>query len=408
MSHLSSYAGVFSNRSFSLFYLGQALNYVGDGLRLIALPLLVYRLTHSALAIGGTLAIELGLFATFSLIGGSLADRIDRRRVMILCDAVRCVTIAFIAIAFAFGFLTLWMIYLSIALISIAAAIFVGGQGATIAYLLGKERATPAIGALVSAEQLSNTVLSPMGGAIMQFLGPLPALAINAFTYLCSQIAMAAAGTFGPDEPGRIPRPLHVIEDVKLGFEYMLADTAMRTVAASSLIFNFFGFVCAAVWIPFLKVDLHASDFAVGVAFGIAGLGGLAGTWFASHAPPEWRFGRMLVIAYALDGLLFVPVMLTSNLLVLLVFNTLTYGCVLFEITQIVGWRIRITSEEMVGRVTAAARLVALAGTVPGAIIGGYLGDHYGPRSAIILSGVGYLLMALVVGSFSAVRRESR
>jgi len=405
---MSSYAGVFSNRSFSLFYLGQALNYVGDGLRLIALPLLVFRLTHSALAIGGTLAIELGLFSTFSLIGGSLADRIDRRRLMIVCDFVRCVTIAFIAVGFAMGFLTLWMIYAAIALISIAAAIFVGGQGATIAYLLGKERATPAIGALVSAEQLSNTVLGPLGGALMQFLGPLPALAINAVTYLGSQIAMSAADTFGPDEPGSIPRPSHVVADVRAGFTFLLGDSAMRTVAASSFIFNFFGFVCAAVWIPFLKIDLHASDSAVGLAFGISALGGLGGTWLASHAPSRWRFGQMLVVAYALDGLLFVPVMLTHSLVVLIVFNTLTYGCVLFEITQIVGWRIRITAEDMVGRVTAAARLVALAGTVPGALIGGYLGDHYGPRSAIVFSGIGYLVMALVIVSFSAVRREAR
>ena len=75
---MSSFAGVFSNRSFSLFYAGQALSFVGDGLRLIALPLFVYDLTHSALAVGVTYALELGPFALFSLVGGSLADRVDR------------------------------------------------------------------------------------------------------------------------------------------------------------------------------------------------------------------------------------------------------------------------------------------------------------------------------------------
>jgi MFS family permease len=71
---------VFSNRSFSLFYTGQALSFVGDGLRIIAIPLLVYHLTGSALAIGVTYALELGPFALFGLLGGSLADRIYRRR----------------------------------------------------------------------------------------------------------------------------------------------------------------------------------------------------------------------------------------------------------------------------------------------------------------------------------------
>jgi predicted MFS family arabinose efflux permease len=116
----------------------------------------------------------------------------------------------------------------------------------------------------------------------------------------------------------------------------------------------------------------------------------------------------MMIVAYALDGVLFIPVMFTHNLMVALAFFAVTNGVVVFEISQIIGWRIRVTPEEMVGRVTAAARLVALCGTVPGALIGGWLGDHHGPRSAIIVSGVGYLLMAALVGLSPAMRREDR
>src|SRR3984893_758544 len=105
---MSSYAGsVFSVRSFSLFYAGQTLSFIGDGLRLIAIPLLVYKLTGSALSIGVTYALELGPFALFSLIGGSLAERVDRRRLMIACDFVRFAILTAFAVGFAFGFLKL-------------------------------------------------------------------------------------------------------------------------------------------------------------------------------------------------------------------------------------------------------------------------------------------------------------
>ncbi|MGH7708559.1 MAG: MFS transporter, partial [Vulcanimicrobiaceae bacterium] len=83
---LTTARGVFASRAFRLFYAGQALSYVGDGLRTIAIPLLVYHLTDSASALGTTYALEFLPFAVFGLVGGSLADRLDRRRLMIGCD----------------------------------------------------------------------------------------------------------------------------------------------------------------------------------------------------------------------------------------------------------------------------------------------------------------------------------
>jgi MFS family permease len=64
-------------------------------LRTPAIPLLVFHLTASAVSLGVTFALELLPFALFSLVGGSLADRLDRRRLMIVRDALR----------FAIGFL---------------------------------------------------------------------------------------------------------------------------------------------------------------------------------------------------------------------------------------------------------------------------------------------------------------
>ena len=405
---MSSFAGVFSNRSFSLFYTGQALSFVGDGLRLVALPLFVYDLTHSAQAIGITLALELGPFAVFSLVGGSLADRVDRRRLMIACDFVRFATLAVFALGAAFGFLKLWMVYAGISTIAVAAAIFIGGQASTIPYLLGKDRATQAYSALIAAEQTSNMIFLSIGGALYTEIGPVVAFSVNAFTYLCSQIFISRVETFGPDEPARVPHPGHVIADVRLGFRFLLQDAAMRTVACNSLIFNFFGFMTAAVYIPFLKLDFHASGTVIGIGFGIGAFFALLGSSFAGHVPGHWKFGQMMIVAYAVDGLLFMPVMFTHDLVVALAFFAITNGVVVFEISQIIGWRVRVTPEEMVGRVTAAARLVALCGTVPGAMIGGWLGDHHGPRSAIIISGFGYLLMSAIVGLSPAMRREAR
>jgi MFS family permease len=401
-------ASVFRNRSFSLFFTGQAFSYAGDGLRLIAIPLLVYHLTGSALSIGVTYALELGPYALFGLLGGSFADRLDRRRLMIVCDASRFAVMALFAIGYARGFLTLPVLYGGIVAMSIAAAIFSGSVSSTIPYLVGKDRATRAIAALLAVEQVSQTILPPIGGALFALVGPLPALGANALTYLISQLSIASVDDFGPGLPSGLPSIAEIGADIATGYRYMWRDAAMRTLSGASLLLNFFGLMCGAVIIPYLKRDFGASDAVVGYALGISAIGAFAGSWLAGRVPEGWPFGRVLACAYLADGLLFVPVALTHDLRIAVAFMAITNGCVLFEIAQIVGWRMRVIPEDLVGRVFGAVRLVVLCGTVPGAIVGGALADRFGARVPIIVSCAGYLVMAVVVSLLPAIRRERR
>src|SRR5215472_2909105 len=145
MSSIARAEGIFASRSFSLFYAGQALSYIGDGLRTLAIPLLVFHMTGSPLSLGVTYALEYLPFAVFGLVGGALADRLDRRRLMIGCDFVRFTVIALFAVAYARGVLPLWALYSGIALIATCAAFFIGGQSPSIPFLLGKDGAAPAV-----------------------------------------------------------------------------------------------------------------------------------------------------------------------------------------------------------------------------------------------------------------------
>ena len=74
---------IFRSSEFRRYYAGQALSYLGDGLRTLVVPLLVFHLTGSAVALGLTFALEVLPFALFSLLGGSLADRLNRRTLML-------------------------------------------------------------------------------------------------------------------------------------------------------------------------------------------------------------------------------------------------------------------------------------------------------------------------------------
>src|SRR5579864_7405105 len=195
MSTVARAQAIFASRSFSLYYAGQALSYVGSSMLTLAIPLLVYHMTGSAISLGITYALEFLPFALFGPVGGALADRLDRRRLMLLCDFVRFLVIALFALAYARGVLTLPWLYAGIAIIATCAAFFIGGQSPSIPFLLGKDRIGPAVAALIAAEQGANLIVPPVGGALFALVGPLPALTINAFTYLTSQLSLYALPT---------------------------------------------------------------------------------------------------------------------------------------------------------------------------------------------------------------------
>ncbi len=399
-------ASAFRSSAFSRFYAGQALSYLGDGLRTLAIPLLVFRLTGSATAIGWTFGLELLPYAFVSLIGGSLADRVDRRRLMLASDAVRFVVMALFSVLFATGHLTLAMVYSGVVVLAVGGALFLGAQTPSLRYVLGAEGVQRGMSALVATEQTVGLVAPPLGGALMGIVGPLPALVVNTITYLCSQAAIASVPTFGPDAPGRVPTPREIVSDVAAGWRHLMADGAMRATSICSFFFNLIGSVGFVVLIPYFKRAFDAHDATVGVAFGCLAGGAAVGSFVAGRT--HWPVGRALIIANLIDAVLWLALPVAPSIAVAVIALTLASACGGYFITSIISWRMRVLPEELVGRVFGVVRLVALVGILPGSIAGGWLADHVGTRETIAVSAVGFLLVAVCMAASATVRAERR
>jgi MFS family permease len=396
----------FGSSAFRRYYAGQALSYLGDGLRTLAIPLLVFHLTGSAVSLGVTFALEILPFAFFSLVGGSLADRLDRRRLMLIADGVRFTIMALFTFALWRGALTLPLLYIGVVLLAICAAVFLGAQASSIPYLLGVDRAKSAVAALSATEQAVNLIAPPVGGAIFGLVGALPALAINAVTYLCSQFSIASVATFGPDEPGGFPPLDAIARDVRDGFRFVMHDRVMRTLTLNATALNTVGIFGFVAMIPYLKREFGATDQIVGIAFGCFALGSLAGALVAGRT--HWPFGRALIVAYICDALAWLPTIWSPNIWLAVGSVSICAACGAYEITSIVAWRMRVIPEEMIGRVFGVIRLLVLVGMFPGSLLGGVLTDAFGPRAVMGVSGVAFLLLALNLTLSRAVRAERR
>jgi MFS family permease len=407
-STAAAQGSVFTSRSFRQYYAGQALSLAGDGLRTLAVPLLVYKLTGSALSTGAAYACEFVPFALLSLPAGSLADRLDRRTLMIAADALRSLVMLALALLFMGHLLTVAGVYLGLVLLSVCAAVFMGGQSSSIPFLLGKERATEAQAALMGAESFSQMVLPSAGGALLTAFGPAPALLLNALTYTFSQYSLSRIPTLGPERTHGLPTLRELYEDVRTGFRLMFADAGLRAQAYISLTLNIVGFGGYTILIPFLKRGFGASDYQVALFWMIAGAGSIAGSLFATRFARKWPFGRALTTAYIIDTGLFVPVVLTHNLWIAGVFWAIGAACVQFEISQIIGFRLRVIPEAYVGRVMGAVRLLVLCGVPVGTTFFGYVADRFGPRIGMTISALACLTVAITALCSPVIRNETR
>ena len=341
-----------------------------------------------------------------SLIGGSLADRVNRRRLMLVCDGLRFVVMALFTVAFATGHLTLPMIYVGVFVLAIGGAVFLGAQTPSIPYLLGLDRSKAAIAALTATEQSVNLIAPPLGGVIFAIAGPLPMLAANALTYAASQVSIASVRSFGPDRPSGLPSPREIGSDIVIGWRFVMSDSALRVLSYAHCAMNFIGSIGFIALIPYLKRAFGAGDHVVGLAFGCFAAGAAVGSLVAGRT--HWPLGPAMVGAFFLDGLGWLPLPFTHSLAVAIAGITFSSVCAGYRITTVISWRLRVIPEHLVGRAFGVVRLLVLIGVFPGSILGGWLADTIGVRPTMLISAYGYAIMALLLLLSPAVRNERR
>src|SRR5712691_1887217 len=133
------------NRDYMLLWSGQALSDIGGAVSGLAFPLLVLAVTHSPAQAGFVAALRALPAALLSLFAGVLVDRWDRKRVMLVCDTGRALSLASIPVAFALGHLTIWQLYITAFLEGSLMIVFRLAKSAAVAQVVTRAQLTTAI-----------------------------------------------------------------------------------------------------------------------------------------------------------------------------------------------------------------------------------------------------------------------
>jgi predicted MFS family arabinose efflux permease len=383
-----------SNPRFRRLLAGLAVSQAGDWLYNLALLTFVYERTHSTAWVGVTTAARVLPIVICGPFGGVIADRYDRRTVMLVSDAIRVglmLTLALVAVAE----LPVVLAPVIAALATAAASPYPPAVAATTPRLVD-DADLPSANAARSAIQQACIVVGPGLGALVMLAGP-PSLAfaLNALTFALSALAVAsipAGAVFAAG--GETTETPDVLGELRTGLSALLEQRAALRIFGADI-------VCSAVYgaetvlLLLLSRRLGLGDQGYGWLLAACGLGGIAGAGIASRAIGGQRTRVVLVGALALVAAATVLLADPFGAGGALALAVLTGGgCIVVEIVADTGLQ-RALAPDVLARAYGFAFPASIAGIVAGSLIAAPLVAVFGLQGAFVALGAVVAIYAL-------------
>jgi MFS transporter, ENTS family, enterobactin (siderophore) exporter len=393
------------NRDFRTLLVSQSVSVLGDAVSATALPLLVYALTGSGVAMGIVGALNLGADLVFSLFAGAMADRGNRKRMMFLADAGRAVLTALIPITYIVGGPTLAVILLVTGPMAILRGFFRAGYLASMPNLVGRSQLARGNGILETAYSASFVAGPALAGFLVTVIGAAQTLAVDAASF-----ALSAIGLFlirrelkaPPDRP-----PSRVIDDIREAASYVFHDRVLRSVI---LLFAISGAgispIGSAMTFRIVR-DLGLSPGVFGLTLTGFGVGTLVGSIVATRLGPGADVRRALLVGVVVMGLPLAAMSVVGSVPGLFALTALSGAGEAAVTVVYVSVRAANSPDRLVGRIASTARTTTLAFAPPASLAGGILIDTIGGTATLAVFGLAIAVVALAFTQVGGLRGAS-
>lgn len=279
-------------------FLGQLVSLLGTQLTVVALPFQVYILTHSSLAVGLIGLVQLGPTLLFTLYGGTLADAIDRRRVLFITQLLLLIITVTLALISLLPHPSIWLFYLLAALLAGIAGVDGPARGATTRNLVRGELFLAAA-ALNSLMRQAGAVVGPaLAGLIISRFNLSLAYWLDAATYGAALLAVALLPLQPPQGGGRMAGWTSFRE----GIHYLRGRPVVQGVLLTDIDAMIFGMPRALF--PALGLTVFRGGAqAVGLLFAAPAVGALIGAAGSGPVGRIARPGRAVLLMVGLWGI---------------------------------------------------------------------------------------------------------
>ena len=387
----------FAHRDFLLYWIGSIVSLMGDGIYTVALAWQVYHLSNrpAALAYVGA-AWTLPQLASL-LFAGAITDRFDRRRVLIVANAVSGLAIGAIALLTLAGSIRLWELWVLVAVHGVGVALFIPAAGALVPQIVPAEMLVEANALRQFVRPLTLRLLGPaLGGVLVALLGSGEAFLVDALSFF---VALGAIALIRARPRQREPSEASVAEEVLEGIRFVGSQSWLWISLAATAAWLLVYVGPLEVLLPFLvrnKISPDARN--LGFVFAAGGIGAML---FAYAVGQKGLPRRALVFMYAvwaasmfaLATLAFATALWEAMLSSFFIFGLLSTGEIVWQ-TMLQ----RRVPNELLGRVASVDWFVSAALVPVSFVLTGPIAGALGASRTVLGAGVigGLLLIALI------------
>lgn len=392
------------NRDFVVLWSGGLLSVLGTGISRIAYPLLMLAVTHSPAQAGLVGALRALPYLVLGLPAGALADRWNRKRVMILCDAGRALNMASIPLAFLFGHLTAGQLYVNALVGGILFVFFSAAEVAYLPHVVPPEQLPTAVAVEQGMSSGAGIVAPSLGGILFQFGHVVPFLA-DAVSYAASVISLLFIKAEFQEE--RVTEYPDLRKEIVDGLHWLWRQPLLRTVAVTTA-----GLQLATSGVALIVIVLaqhqHASPALIGALFSAVGIGGVLGSAIAPRVQRTLGFGWAILGVAWIEALLWPLFAVAPNLVMLgLVLGLFAFSMPIYGVAAM-SYRLSVTPDRLQSRVGTAFRVIAWSTEPVGAALAGLLIQALGPVSATLVFSAWVLLVSVIASADGQLRRAVR
>ncbi|HEY0493366.1 MAG TPA: MFS transporter [Candidatus Dormibacteraeota bacterium] len=286
------------SRQFRFLFIGQLISLIGRQITVVAVPYQVYLLTHSSLRVGLLGLVQLVPFIFFSLVAGTIADQVDRRRLLLLTQLLLAATSGLFVLGAIWGHPPLVYLYAVAAAAAGISAVDQPARTATVPNLVSRAQLPSAVSLNFALFQLGTIAGPAVGGVVIARVGLPIAYVIDVVTFAA---AIAAVLLLSPQVPiGR--RPESPASALLAGFVFLKRTPVITGGYAADLIAMVLSMPRALF--PALALGLyHVGPSGLGLLYSAPGVGAVIGSMFSGFIAHVRNPGRVVIYAIAGWGL---------------------------------------------------------------------------------------------------------
>lgn len=388
-----------------IFLLGKTVSLFGTRIMNFAIGLYILKITGSGMSFALTMIISTIPAILISPFAGVLADRLDRKKVVVITDVLCGIVLMgayFLAIRFS---ISLSLVLVMVFLLSIFNTFFNITMEASIPNIVDSSRLTKINSFSSSITSLASIAGPALGGFIYGFVPIEMFLMLASISFILSAISETFINFNFNNIPHKKKAKENILEEVKSGFIYVKKQNIIFTILICSVFINFIfsGFTVSLPYIINVQLGLHSEQY--GLIQSLLAVGSLIFSLVYSKFSENMKKYKYVIVAFVLVSILtiltgiptisFFPSFSQIPLLIYYMLINFSIGGALVFINLPAFILIqKETSEEYRGRVNGILGTMSLSIQPIGMIIGGYLVDRISAFLLMFLFGILFLTMA--------------